>query len=118
MFVPSTGGARAIFSDDFAKFNKGYVKSMADCVGAKSLLCVPHEDHKRIRRLLSEPFSMNSLSTFVQKFDKVLCQELKKLEGGGKSFAVLDFSMKVTAQQNRHCFFFYNNTASIFGFLE
>lgn len=118
MFVPSTEGARAIFSDDFAKFNKGYVKSMADCVGEKSLLCVPHEDHKRIRHLLSEPFSMNSLSTFVQKFDKVLCQELKKLEGGGKSFVVLDFSMKVTAQQNRHCFFFYNNTASIFGFLE
>ncbi|KAL6273984.1 hypothetical protein ACE6H2_024676 [Prunus campanulata] len=96
VFVPSTEGARAIFSNDFAKFNKGYVKSMADCVGEKSLLCVPHEDHKRIRRLLSEPFSMNSLSTFVQKFDKVLCQELKKLEGGGKSFAVLDFSMKMT----------------------
>ncbi|KAI5319616.1 hypothetical protein L3X38_039324 [Prunus dulcis] len=96
VFVPSTEGARAIFSDDFAKFNKGYVKSMADCVGEKSLLRVPHEDHKRIRRLLSEPLSMNSLSTFVQKFDKVLCQELKKLEGGGKSFVVLDFSMKIT----------------------
>lgn len=95
MFVPSTEGARMIFSNDFSIFNKGYVKSMADCIGDKSLLCVPHENHKRIRRLLSDPFSMNSLSSFIEKFDKMLCQKLKKLEQGGKSFAVLDFSMKV-----------------------
>ncbi|KAL6220604.1 hypothetical protein ACLB2K_008360 [Fragaria x ananassa] len=69
---------------------------MADCVGKNSLLCVPHEKHRRIRRLLSEPFSMNSLSQFVQKFDKMLCQKLKKLEEGGKSFVVLEFSMKMT----------------------
>ncbi|KAL6224591.1 hypothetical protein ACLB2K_003446 [Fragaria x ananassa] len=69
---------------------------MADCVGKNSLLCVPHEKHRRIRRLLSDPFSMNSLSQFVQKFDKMLCQKLKKLEEGGKSFVVLEFSMKMT----------------------
>ncbi|XP_024183516.1 cytochrome P450 716B1 [Rosa chinensis] len=96
VFVPSTEGAKMIFSNDFAKFNKGYVKSMADCIGDKSLLCVPHENHKRIRRLLSDPFSMNSLSSFIEKFDRMLCQKLKKLEQGGKSFSVLDFSMRMT----------------------
>lgn len=96
VFVPSIEGAKTIFSNDFAQFNKGYVKSMADAVGEKSLLCVPHESHKRIRRLLSDPFSMNSLSDFVQKFDKMLCQRLKKLEEERKSFVVLDFCMKVT----------------------
>ncbi|KAJ8764262.1 hypothetical protein K2173_006002 [Erythroxylum novogranatense] len=96
VFVPSTEGARKIFSSDFADFNKGYVKSMADAVGQKSLLCVPQESHKRIRRLLSDPFSMPSLSKFVSKFDQMLSQRLKKVAEVGKSFMVLDFSMKMT----------------------
>ncbi|XP_052197525.1 abscisic acid 8'-hydroxylase 3-like [Diospyros lotus] len=95
VFVPTTEGARTIFANDFALFNKGYVKSMADAVGKKSLLCAPQESHRRIRRLLSDPFSMNSLSKFVQKFDSMLCERLKKLGEDGKSFAVLDFNMKI-----------------------
>ncbi|XP_059643789.1 abscisic acid 8'-hydroxylase 3 isoform X2 [Cornus florida] len=95
VFVPSVEGAKAILSNDFVQFNKGYVKSMADVVGKKSLLCTPQESHKRIRRLISDPFSMNSLSKFVQKLDHMLCERLKKLQGG-KSFSVLDFSMKIT----------------------
>ncbi|KAH9711292.1 cytochrome P450 family 722 subfamily A polypeptide 1 [Citrus sinensis] len=96
MFVPSTEGAKMIFTSDFANFNKGYVKSMADAVGKNSLLCVPHESHKRIRRLLSDPFSMNSLSKFVKTFDKMLSERLNKLQESGKSFSILDFSMKLT----------------------
>lgn len=94
MFVPSTEGARRVFANDFVHFNKGYMKSMADAVGEKSLLCVPHESHKRIRRLLSYPFSMNSLSKFVKDFDKMLPERLKNFEAG-KSLVVLDFSMRV-----------------------
>lgn len=105
MFVPSTEGAKTIFTNDFANFNKGYVKSMADAVGDKSLLCVPHESHKRIRRLLSDPFSMNSLSKFVKTFDKMLSERLKELEESGKSFSVLDFSMKVTQFEIELCCF-------------
>lgn len=95
MFVPSVEGAKTIFANDFTLFNKGYVKSMADAVGRKSLLCVPHDSHKRIRRLLSDPFSMNSLSTFVKKFDSLLCGRLEEQHRDGKSFTVLDFNMKV-----------------------
>lgn len=97
MFVPSTEGARTVFASDFVHFNKGYVKSMADAVGEKSLLCVPHESHKRIRRLLSDPFSMNSLSKFVKEFDIMLRERLNNLEAG-KSLVVLDFCMKVETQ--------------------
>ncbi|CAN1344322.1 Ent-kaurenoic acid oxidase 2 [Linum perenne] len=96
VFVPTSEGARKIFTSDFSCFNKGYVKSMADCVGSKSLLCVPHDSHKRIRRLLSDPFSMPSLSTFVNKFDQMLCLKLKRVERVGESFNVLDFSMHMT----------------------
>ncbi|XP_027346726.1 abscisic acid 8'-hydroxylase 1-like [Abrus precatorius] len=96
IFIPSPEGARTIFANDFVQFNKGYVKSMADAVGEKSLLCVPVESHRRIRRLLSEPFSMTSLSAFATKFDKILCGRLQKLEESGKSFKVLDFCMKMT----------------------
>lgn len=100
MFVPNTEGAKIIFANDFVHFNKGYVKSMADVVGKKSLLCVPHESHKRIRHLLSEPFSIYSLSNFLKKFDTMLCQRLKKVEENGKSFSVLEFSMKVKTPQS------------------
>ncbi|PHU27067.1 hypothetical protein BC332_05399 [Capsicum chinense] len=96
VFVPSVEGAKKIFTNDFALFNKGYVKSMADAVGKKSLLCVPQESHKRIRRLLSDPFSMNSLSKFVERFDNMLCERLKKVQMEEKSFTVLDFNMKIT----------------------
>lgn len=96
VFVPSVEGAKEIFSSDFKLFNKGYVKSMADAVGKKSLLCIPQESHKRIRRLLADPFSMNSLSKLVQKIDKMLTERLENLEKDGKSFAVLNFNMKVS----------------------
>ena len=95
VFLPSTEGARTIFTSDFVHFNKGYVKPMADAVGEKSVLYVPQESHKRIRRLLFAPFSMGSLSTFVKEIDKMLIQRLNTLEESGKSFSVLDFGMKV-----------------------
>ncbi|PKI54973.1 hypothetical protein CRG98_024645 [Punica granatum] len=69
---------------------------MADAVGKKSLLCVAHDSHRRIRRLLSEPFSMNSLSKFVTKFDQMLSKRMRKFEEDGKSFVVLDFAMKIS----------------------
>ncbi|MCI04682.1 abscisic acid 8'-hydroxylase, partial [Trifolium medium] len=39
---------------------------------------------------------MTSLSAFITKFDKLLCGRLQMLEDSGKSFKVLDFSMKMT----------------------
>ncbi|XP_024974879.1 abscisic acid 8'-hydroxylase 1-like [Cynara cardunculus var. scolymus] len=95
VFVPSVVGAKTIFSNEFRLFDKCLVKSMADAVGKKSLLCVPVESHKRIRRLLSGPFSTDSLSKFVHKFDKLVSERFKKLAENGKSFVVLDFTMKI-----------------------
>ncbi|OMO84477.1 Cytochrome P450 [Corchorus olitorius] len=96
VYVPSVEGAKTILANDFVHFNKSYVKSMADATGAMSVFSVPHKIHTRIRRLLSDPFSMSSLSKFVGKFDKMLCERLDKLEKSGKSFKVIDFSLKIT----------------------
>ncbi|KAA8531990.1 hypothetical protein F0562_006868 [Nyssa sinensis] len=95
VFTPSVECAKTIFANDFVQFNKSFVKSMADVFGEKSLLCVTQENHKRIRHILSDPFSMNALSKFVEKFDKMLSERLKKLEKQGKSFAMLDFATKI-----------------------
>ncbi|XWS45462.1 hypothetical protein CRYUN_Cryun15aG0138700 [Craigia yunnanensis] len=96
VFVPSIEGAKTILSNDFVHFNKSYVRSMADATGEMSVFSVPHKIHTRIRRLLSDPFSISSLSKFVGKFDKMLCERLDKLEKSGKSFRVIDFSLKIT----------------------
>ncbi|KAH6810186.1 hypothetical protein C2S51_023948 [Perilla frutescens var. frutescens] len=95
VYVPSVEGAKAVFSNDFVLFNKGYLKSMEDAVGKKSLLCVPREIHRRIRGILAEPFSMNSVSKFVPKFDRELSERLRRREREGRSFRVLEFTMKV-----------------------
>ncbi|GLT39174.1 hypothetical protein SLA2020_133800 [Shorea laevis] len=96
VFVPSAEAARTVFTSEFVNFNRGFIKSMADAAGEKSLFSVPQETHKRIRRLLSDTFSMNSLSKFLKKVDKMLCQRLNELEEAGKSFKMLDFTMKIT----------------------
>ncbi|KAM3394583.1 hypothetical protein P3S68_003585 [Capsicum galapagoense] len=69
---------------------------MADAMVKKCFLCVPQESHKRIRHLLFDPFSMNSLSKFVERFANMLCERLKKVKREGKSFTMLDFNMKIT----------------------
>ncbi|KAF3612834.1 putative phosphatidylinositol/phosphatidylcholine transfer protein SFH12-like [Capsicum annuum] len=92
----SVEGAKIIFTNDFSLFNKGCVKSMADAMVKKCFLCVPQESHKRIRHLLFDPFSMNSLSKFVERFANMLCERLKKVQREGKSFTMLDFNMKIT----------------------
>ncbi|XP_076918236.1 abscisic acid 8'-hydroxylase 3-like [Bidens hawaiensis] len=96
VFVPTIAGAKTVLPNDFKWFNKGYVKSIDNALGKNSLFCVPFEDHKRIRRLLSGAFSMDSMAKFVQKFDKLLTAKFKKLADDGKSFVVLDFNMKIT----------------------
>ncbi|KDP36557.1 hypothetical protein JCGZ_08324 [Jatropha curcas] len=96
VFAPTTEAARQVFSNDFGEFNKGYIKSMATVVGAKSVFAAPLESHTRIRHVLSALFSMPSLSKFVGNFDQILSQRLNKLEQSGKSFPVLEFTMKLT----------------------
>lgn len=95
MFVPSAEAAKMVLGSDHVAFKKRFLKSIADSVGRKSLLGVPMEVHQRIRRLLSDPFSMSAMSKFVPKFDSELCGRLERLEKEGKSFRVLDFTTKV-----------------------
>lgn len=96
MYVPSSEGARTIFANDFAIFGKAYVKPMADAVGVDSLFVAAQESHTKMRHLLADPFSLSSLPTYIQKFDKILSQELKALEERGERFSALALCMKVT----------------------
>ncbi|WCJ43312.1 cytochrome P450 family 722 subfamily A polypeptide 1 [Euphorbia peplus] len=96
VFLPSIEAARKVFTNDFGEFNKSYIKSMATLVGPKSVFAVPVDSHKRIRHILSDLFSMSSLSKYVPKFDQMLSQRLKQLQQTGQKFAVLDFTMKLT----------------------
>ncbi|KAI4331413.1 hypothetical protein MLD38_029603 [Melastoma candidum] len=96
VFIPTTDGAKQVLSSDFVQFNKGYVKSMADVAGKNSLFSVPVERHNKIRRLLSDQFSMSSLSKYVIKIDAMLSERMKEVERSGKSFRLLDFCMTAT----------------------
>lgn len=83
-----------MFSNDFVVFKKGYLKSMEDAVGKKSLLCAPRHIHSRLRKVLADPFSINSISKFVPTFDMELSERLRRKEREGASFRVLEFTMK------------------------
>ncbi|KAL2520543.1 abscisic acid 8'-hydroxylase 1-like [Forsythia ovata] len=44
VFLPNVEAAKTVFANDFVLFNKGYVKSMGDAVGKKSLLVCSSRD--------------------------------------------------------------------------
>ena len=100
MFLSSTEGARTIFTSDFVRFNKRFVKPMADAMGEKSVLIAPEKSHIRIRRLLSNPFSMDSLSTFVKKIDKIfgvrLWHEGNNCDKSTTIYHVIDYQLGTT----------------------
>lgn len=95
VFVPSVEGVKKVYSNEFGLFGKKLIKSVEDMMGKTSLLVVPESGHMKIRKLLGEPFSMNNVSKFVPKLDRMLSDRLKKLQLQGKSFRLLDFTMKV-----------------------
>lgn len=84
-----------VYSNDFGLFKKHLIKSMQDMIGRKSLFSVSKADHVKIRSLLAEPFSMINVSKFVPKIDEMVSKRLHKLSSDGKSFPVLEFTMKV-----------------------
>ncbi|KAL7114647.1 hypothetical protein ACP275_04G134200 [Erythranthe tilingii] len=95
VFVPSVKGAKTVLFGGYEVFNKRYLKAMANVVGKNSLLNAPAEIHQRIRRLLSDPFSMEAMSTYVTNFDRELCRRLDLLHKEGNSFRLLDFTTKL-----------------------
>ncbi|KAL3840435.1 hypothetical protein ACJIZ3_025026 [Penstemon smallii] len=95
VFVPSIEGAKMVYSNEFGLFKKELIKSIQDLAGRKSVFVVPKDSHNKIRALLSDTFSMNNVSKFVPKIDHMVSQRLNKMETHGKSFPVLDFTMKL-----------------------
>ncbi|KAH1244318.1 Abscisic acid 8'-hydroxylase 2 [Glycine max] len=76
VFISSTESAKVIVNkeNEGGKFSKRYIKSIAELVGADSLLCAAQQHHKLIRSHLFSFFSTDSLSSFVQLFDSLVLE--------------------------------------------
>lgn len=74
VFISSTESAKAILNNEGGKFSKKYIKSIAELVGADSLLCASQNHHKLIRTRLFGLFSTDSLSSFVHLFDELVLE--------------------------------------------
>ncbi|XP_077221492.1 cytochrome P450, family 722, subfamily A, polypeptide 1 [Tasmannia lanceolata] len=81
VFVSGKESAKAVLGNDFVDFTKRYMKSIAATVGDRSLLCVPHHEHKFIRSRLSTLFTTNSMSSFIKQFDDATLRALDEWEG-------------------------------------
>ncbi|KAE8729030.1 Jasmonic acid carboxyl methyltransferase [Hibiscus syriacus] len=76
VFVRSTGSAKTILSNELGRFTKRYIKSIAELVGNRSLLCASPHHHKLLRASLVTLFSSNSISLLVKQFDRLIVDAL------------------------------------------
>ncbi|EOY14823.1 Cytochrome P450, family 722, subfamily A, polypeptide 1 isoform 1 [Theobroma cacao] len=95
VFVSSTSSAKAILNNDWGRFTKGYIKSIAELVGNQSLLCASQQHHKLLRGRLVNLFSTNSISRLVKQFDELIVHTLSGWEDGG-TVIVLDEALQIT----------------------
>ncbi|KAK8513964.1 hypothetical protein V6N12_037329 [Hibiscus sabdariffa] len=95
VFVRSTASAKTILNNELGRFTKRYIKSIAELVGNRSLLCASPHHHKLLRARLVNLFSSNSLSLLVKHFDPLIVDALSAWEDGG-TVIVLDEALKIT----------------------
>ncbi|KAJ4833705.1 hypothetical protein Tsubulata_018857, partial [Turnera subulata] len=95
VFVSGTEAAKAILNNETGKFTKSYIKSIAQLVGEKSLLCASHQHHRIIRSRLINMFSSNSISNFIKQFDELVVTSLSSW-GDEASLTVLDHALEIT----------------------
>ncbi|KAK8596720.1 hypothetical protein V6N12_065200 [Hibiscus sabdariffa] len=95
VFMRSTASAKTILNNELGRFTKRYIKSIAELVGNRSLLCASPHHHKMLRARLVNLFSSNSVSLLVKHFDPLIVDALNAWEDGG-TVIVLDESLKIT----------------------
>ncbi|XP_038990610.1 cytochrome P450 90A1-like [Hibiscus syriacus] len=95
VFVRSTGSAKTILNNELGRFTKRYIKSIAELVGNRSLLCASPHHHKQLRASLVNLFSSNSISSLVKQFDQLIFDALSGWEDGA-TVIVLDEALKIT----------------------
>ncbi|XP_068638545.1 abscisic acid 8'-hydroxylase 2 [Aristolochia californica] len=95
VFVSNRGAAKAVLGSDFQNFTKTYMRSIAEAVGSKSLLCTPQPDHSLIRGRLSDLFTTESMSSVIQQFDQLTLNALLLWESK-QTVLVLNDALKIT----------------------
>ncbi|XP_054781946.1 ent-kaurenoic acid oxidase 2-like [Prosopis cineraria] len=71
-------GCKKVLMDD-DKFDLGWPASIVELMGKKSLILIPYEEHKRLRRLTSASINgMDALSFYLTKIEDIAISSLEK----------------------------------------
>ncbi|XP_023002297.1 abscisic acid 8'-hydroxylase 4 isoform X2 [Cucurbita maxima] len=97
VFVSSTESAKQILNDGGVNYTKKYIRSIAELVGHRSLLCASHLDHKFLRSHLINLFSTSFLASFVTQFDQQIVEALRGWESGS-TIVLLNQALKITCK--------------------
>ncbi|GMI96818.1 cytochrome P450, family 722, subfamily A, polypeptide 1 [Hibiscus trionum] len=95
VFVRRTEWAKTILNNEMGRFTKRYIRSIAEVVGNRSLLCASPHHHKLLRARLVNLFSSNSISLLVKHFDPLVVDALNGWQDGG-TVIVLDEALQIT----------------------
>ncbi|XP_038982960.1 abscisic acid 8'-hydroxylase 2 isoform X2 [Phoenix dactylifera] len=95
VFVSSIEAAGAILNCDSIDFSKRYIRSIAELLGDHSLLCASHEQHKLIRRRISNLFTVDSMASSINMFDELTIKTLCSWKQKG-NVVVFNEALKAT----------------------
>ncbi|KAF5732814.1 Ent-kaurenoic acid oxidase 1 [Tripterygium wilfordii] len=78
IIVTTPEACRKVLNDDDS-FKPGWPISTVELIGKKSFVCLPHEEHKRLRRLTSAPVNGHeALSVYLQYIEEMSISALHK----------------------------------------
>ncbi|KAF3446348.1 hypothetical protein FNV43_RR11527 [Rhamnella rubrinervis] len=97
VFVSRTQSAKTILNNELGNFTKRYIRSIAQLVGYRSLLCADHQHHKLIRSRFTNLFSTTSISLFIKHFDQLIVENLRSWEHKS-TVVVLDEALQITCK--------------------
>lgn len=89
VFVSGKGTGKFIFGNEDKLFNLAVGKSMEDVIGHNSLFQARGELHKKMRRIIGDPLSMDSLKKHLNGIEDVALQVLNRWKDS-KKVCVLD----------------------------
>ncbi|KFK44099.1 hypothetical protein AALP_AA1G215700 [Arabis alpina] len=90
VFLSTTESARAVLNNESGMFTKRYIKSIAELVGDRSLLCASQHHHKTLRSRLINLFSKKSTALMVRHFDELVVDALSGWEHRGTVVLLTD----------------------------
>lgn len=90
MFLSTTESARTVLNNESGMFTKRYIKSIAELVGDRSLLCASQHHHKLLRSRLINLFSKRSTALIVRYFDELVMDALSGWEHRGTVVLLTD----------------------------